>query len=237
MTRRSQRRSLLTALGAASIATAILSVVIGIVRPSAADVVAVVDGLCARSHFFHRIPYLCPDQMDINVLCTSPSSNTVSPPCVSFYITNPTAGLDIVGGQFEVAEAFISDSGGYPMGLNSKEATFNAKVTDNDLNVGEKFFFSIERSLTGIGENINIQVCPYYTNPAQQTTLTLRPRLYSQSNEPTLREVESYEIKLRLVGVANPSAKLQPASAIANLAAPPGTSATLESHGCEVSRR
>ena len=175
--------------------------------------------------------------MEVQVLCTSPSDRTGLPPCVSFYITNPIEGFDLVGGQFEVVDVYVSDSGGNPLGLNAKEATYNAKVTDNHLVVGEKVHFKIAGSITGNGENINVQVCPYYTDPAQQVTLTLRPSLYSQSNEPTLRDVESFDITLKLMGLANPSTEVEPSPVRTTLLAPPGEQPTLTKHGCEVSQR
>ena len=233
-TRRPKNPIALAALVAASVAVlGALAAAAG----TAGDAIGVIDGLCRRAPILHRVPHLCPDRMDVQVLCTSPSRRNGLPPCISFYITNPMAGFDIVGGQLEVADVYVSDSGGSPLGLNAKEATYNAKVTDNHLAVGERIPFKISGPLTGSGENISVQVCPYYTDPTQQVTLTLRPRLYSQSNEATLRDVESFEIKLRLTGLANPSTAVGPSLIETTLVAPPGELPTLEEHGCEVSRR
>ena len=232
-TRRSKRWVLLTAIGAACVA--ILGAVIE-ASGIAGDVVSVVDGLCERASFFHRVPFLCPDRMELQVLCTNPNDQTDAPPCVSFYVTNPMTGLDFVGGQFEVLDVSVSPRGS-PLGQNAKEATYHAEVTDNHLVVGERIPFHVLGPLSGSGENVNIQVCPYYTNPTQQVTLTLRPQLYSPRNEPTSLDVESFEIKLKLAGIANPSVIVKPSEAGSRLAAPPGVRSTLDEHGCEVSRR
>ena len=174
--------------------------------------------------------------MEVQVLCTSPNHRNSLSPCISFYISNPIAGLDIVGGRFEVADVYVSDSGGNPLGLNAREATYHVKVTDADLAVGEKFSFKTTGPLTGSGENMIFNVCPYYTDPAQQVTLTLQPHLYSQSNDPILRDVEAVEIKLRLTGLANPSIAAEPSLIETTLLAPPGEQSTLKEHGCEVSQ-
>ena len=201
------------------------------------DATGVIDGLCRRAPSLHSVPFLCADRMKVDVLCTQPSEASAVNPCISFYVSNPIKGFDILGGGFEIKDVSVGDAGGSPLGINAREATFHAKITDKHLVVGETIPFEIDGELTGSGENISIQVCPFYTSPTRQVTLTVRPMLYSQFNEEIELVDHSIEVRLTIVGSSYTSIKLGPAPKRATLANAPGTPSTFEYQGCQVTRK
>ena len=197
-----------------------------------ANLFSIVDGLCQRAVIREKVPSLCPGRIEARLFCTRPKDENHDQPCLSFYMTNPAPGFDLMGGEFEVLDISVAEAGN-PHSFNSRQATYNARITNSHLAVGQRIPFRFDVPPEGNGENVVLQVCPYFTDPGKEITLTLRPFLYSRPGRYASAGIDSVRAKLRLTGIANPAAAIVASNAVAELVAPPATVSTLTAHGCE----